>query len=72
MKQVEPKMTKTEYLQNICDSLRSDYQYEFVIEFRQGRGWFAVTSEWRYFEDNGEFLGENWEQAEKTLRWLLG
>jgi hypothetical protein len=66
------KQSRAEYLQQLADSLRTPEQYQFSIEFRGRGGWFAVADERRHFCDNGEFLGYNWQQAEKTLRTLLG
>jgi hypothetical protein len=64
-------MTKTEYLQNLADSLKSDRDYEFVIEFRPFMGWFAVPDEQRWIGDRGEYLGLDWKQAEYTIRSLF-
>ena len=65
-------MTRTEYLQQIADELRTDYQYQFTIEYRRGSGWWAVADEMRYWYDEGEYLGRDWKEAEDTLNSLLG
>lgn len=65
-------MNRHEYLQNLCDEIRLDYQHEFLIKFRGRGGWRAISREVRWFGDNGEYLGQNWKQAERQIRLLLG
>lgn len=65
-------MSRTDFLQNLADELRADDQVEFAIAYLPGIGWWGTPTESRHFGDEGEFLGENWQQAEKTLRFLLG
>jgi hypothetical protein len=64
------KQPRREYLQELADSLRTDYQYEFYIEFRGRGGWYGVANRW--IGDTGEFLGYNWQSAEYSLKQILG
>lgn len=65
-------MTKTAKLQQLADELRTPEQWEFEIVWRGVAGWWAIPSETRYFNDDGEFLGHDTASAETTLRRLLG
>lgn len=65
-------MTRTEYLQQLANDRRTDYQCEFEIEYRGGAGWWAVPDEQRHIGDTGEYLGQDWHVAERTLCILLG
>ena len=37
--------------------------YIFEAEFIPRKGWFAIPDELRYYDDEGEFLGKNFEDA---------
>jgi hypothetical protein len=63
--------TLTEKLQALADELRTEDQYEFVIEYRRGDGWYGVADDHRW-SDKGEYLGPDYKAAESTLRMLLG
>lgn len=65
-------MTKADYLQRVANELRENDQWDFEIVFRPGKGWYGITEEPRYWGDDGEYLGENWGEAEKALRNILG
>ncbi len=65
-------MTKTQQLQKVADQLRTPEQWEFEIVWRGFGGWRAVAAESRYFNDEGEYLGDTVSDAEATLRLLLG
>lgn len=64
-------MNKTQQLQAIADELRTAEQYEFLIEYRGGAGWWA-SCEARWIGDEGEYLGRNYNEAIATLRAILG
>lgn len=70
-KQRRNRPNKTERLQRIADELREEYQYEFTVEWR-GNSWWGVPDTPRHFNDNGQFLGADFEQAKHTLETLLG
>jgi hypothetical protein len=60
-------------LQQLCDELKGDKQYELFVEFRLGEGWYAFADEARYIGDKEKFLGANFEEAKKGLtRFLTG
>lgn len=63
-------MTHRERLQSLADESRTPDQYEFVIEWRPFRGWWANADD--YWNPQGEFLGNNHTEAAKTLRMILG
>lgn len=65
-------MTRREHLQNLCDTLRTPDQCEFCVEWRGRGGWWAEPSEARWFDDEGEWIGADWRQAEAAMRKLLG
>jgi hypothetical protein len=65
------KISRTNYLQNLVDSLREPEHYEFTIEFRPGQGWFAVPCDPRWFGDDGEYLGSRWQDAVRRIKSLL-
>jgi hypothetical protein len=64
-------VTKREQLQAIADDAvkENPEYYNFTIEWKGG--WWAIPEEKRHFNDQGEFLGYNFKQAEKTLLFLL-
>lgn len=62
-----------DHLQELANDLRTSEQSEVLIEFRGSRsGWWAIAETPRWFNDEGEYLGSNWKEAEKTLRLILG
>jgi hypothetical protein len=65
-------MNKTEKLQALCQELVTDYQHEFLIEYRPFRGWYGIADEPRWFNDNGEFLGATYQEARESLMSILG
>lgn len=65
-------MTKQEQLQALASELRTDDQYEFWIEYRPNRGWYAVASEARWIGDDGEYLGRVYQDARESLMSILG
>ena len=65
-------ITRREYLQDLADELHTEDQFDYVIEYRPFSGWWALPEVMRYFNDEGEYLGLNWRDAEKTLRIILG
>ena len=65
-------LSKRDNLQHLADALRTDIQYEFRIEYRPNRGWYAVASESRWVGDDGEYLGRVYEEARQSLISLLG
>jgi len=66
------KQSRREYLQELANSLRTDDQYEFYIEFRGRGGWYGVSEYPRWFGDTGLLLGYNWQSAEYSLKQILG
>ena len=73
-----------EYLQHLSDKLKSHLRPSVLtgvietqqrilrfVEFRGAGGWWAVASDCRWFGDAGEYLGRNWQQAEKTIKYLF-
>ena len=65
-------MSKTDKLQTLANELRTDDQYEFWIEYRPNRGWYAVATESRWFGDDGEYLGAVYQDARAWLMRMLG
>lgn len=62
-------MTRTAYLEGVHRSLSADAN-ELTLEFRPFSGWY-LCGEPRHFGDDGsEWIGANWREAEKFLRWL--
>ena len=59
------KPTKKEQLDRIMSEARDDREelYIFEAEFIPRKGWFAIPDELRYYDDEGEFLGKNFEDA---------
>ncbi len=66
------RLTLTEQLQALADELRTEDQHNFLVEYHRGVGWLAIPEESRHFNDGGEYLGPDYEAAERTLRMLLG
>lgn len=64
-------MNKSEKLQQLCDRATRENQWDYLIEYRPFVGWYAVSLESRYFYDDGEWLGRNFEEAKKGLLSLL-
>lgn len=62
---------RRKHLQNICDSLKRDYHYQFTIEFRAGDGWWAVASVPRWKGDKGTRLSARLTKAERIIRTML-
>jgi hypothetical protein len=60
---------REERLQALWDILCAEGS-EAHIEFRPLKGWYAAYPERRHFTDEGEYLGENWRAAEKTIRYI--
>ena len=59
-------------LQKYADNLRSDDSWEFIVEWRgEDEGWWAFTAEPRHFNDEGEYLGIDFERACQGLDSLL-
>lgn len=62
-------MTRTAYLEGLHKQLSRSGD-ELSIEFRPFQGWY-LCGEPRHFNDDGaEWMGANWREAEKFLRWL--
>lgn len=64
--------SKTEKLQTLANERRTDEQYEFRIEYRPMRGWYAVADESRWIGDEGEYLGAVYKDAREGLMSILG
>jgi len=69
-------MNRQQYLQSLVDQPLVDHESSddpdfWFVEFRGGGGWWAVASDCRWFGDAGEYLGRNWQQAEKTIKYLF-
>ena len=62
--------TRTEHLESLLESLRREEHGEVSIEWRPFRGWW-LTGEKRDFTDEGDYLGANWREAERYLKWFL-
>ena len=58
-----PYRSKTEILQELIDSLRNDQSWDFVVEYRPFKGWFMVATESRWYGDDGDWLGDRFEDA---------
>lgn len=57
-------MTKSQYLNLIC-------REDILIEYRPFKGWYATFEDGaRYFGDEGEYLGEDYDAAYDTL-WRM-
>ena len=65
-------LSKQEMLQALADELRTDHQFEFWIEYRPNRGWYAAASESRWLGDEGEYLGRVYQDARESLMSILG
>jgi hypothetical protein len=66
-------MTKRDRLQKMVDDAvenNPDY-HSFSVEFRGRAGWWAIPEDCRYFGDQGEYLGQDFKSAERTLGALL-
>ncbi len=59
------KPTKKEQLDLILEEARDDRDelYIFEAEFIPTKGWYAIPDEHRWYGDNGDFLGKNFEEA---------
>lgn len=65
----EPALDQqAERLQALWDE--GEVLMEAEIEFRQPQGWFASPNYPRHFNDEGDFLGATWAEAESRIRWL--
>ena len=64
-------MTRTEYLNKIIAESRPDETEEWFMEFRGRGGWWLCPSESRWVGDEGSYMGPDWREAEKSLRFLL-
>jgi len=62
---------KTERLQQLANELKTLDQYDFLIEW-QGSCFWAHPDEPRWFGDQGEYLGPNYDEARLTLHSILG
>jgi hypothetical protein len=60
-------MNKTEFLQSIFDRIKptEEYYHEFTVEYKPRKGWYLIPTEARWFCDEGEFIGENYEEIIK-------
>lgn len=63
-------MNKTELLQAAWDETGD--LMEATIEFRPTRGWWARPHEPRNFGDPGEFLGDDFSRALRSIDFLKG
>lgn len=64
-------MSRTEYLQNLLDSVLQDDHGQWFMEYRPFNGWYACPDEPRYFGDDGVFLGGTWDRAEREIKYLF-
>jgi hypothetical protein len=64
----QPRPTKQEQLQSLWDA--SGKLFEGTVVFRGSHGWWAEPTESRHFNDEGEYLGRNFDKAAGMIRWL--
>lgn len=65
--------SKTARLQEILEDLLVPGKHgEWNVVYRPGSGYWMEPEESRYFGDEGEFLGEDFETAAKTILLLIG
>lgn len=63
--------TRTEHLSALLESLRRAEHGDVHVEWRPFRGWYLV-GEARWNGDSGDdFLGREWREAERYLKWYL-
>lgn len=62
------RQTKTEHLQTLWDSI--PYLMEATIEFKGIAGWWVTPEQQRWWGDNGDYAGRNFQEAEAYIRSL--
>lgn len=65
------KLTKRDLLNRHLLKLLKPYHGNWCVEWRTGEGWYAVPDELRHFNDEGEFLGKDFDEAIEALRSLF-
>lgn len=65
-------ISKKRKLQAIIDRLIDPEIHHVTVEYRPGSGYWAVADEGRYFGDEGEWLGHDFETAAKSIPLLIG
>lgn len=63
------RLSRAEYLQRKWD--KSGLLMEAEIVFRPHKGWYAEPFYPRYFDDEGEYLGDTWRDAAEAISWIL-
>jgi hypothetical protein len=43
-----------------------------TIEFRPFKGWYAQPDEARHFMDDGDYLGDNYDEAMRSIQFFSG
>lgn len=66
------KQTRADYLQQLWDTLKRPDYSDAAPEFRPFKGWYLVYDEPAYLGDEGNYIGRNWQDAEKEIRFLCG
>lgn len=66
-------ISKKRKLQAIIDRLTDPkIHYSFTVVYRPGSGYWLEADEGRYFGDEGEWLGHDFEIAAKSIPLLIG
>lgn len=66
----QPRPTKQERLQSMWDASGRLLVGEVV--FRGVSGWWIEPTGLRHFNDEGEYLGRNFDEAASRIKWLIG
>lgn len=68
-------VNKSELLNSRLEQLllenREDEHDRWWVEYRPFAGWYAVPDYQRYFDDDGVFLGKNYQDALKQLEFFF-
>lgn len=64
------KLTRAQYLQENLDEHLNSENGDWFVEYRPFDGWYAIPSDPRWFGDEGEFLGVNWQSALRAIKVL--
>ena len=67
-KRTTHRLPRAEFLQRQWDKVPELMQAEIV--FRPTKGWYAEPMEVRYFNDEGEYLGNDWRSAYDAILWI--
>lgn len=65
------KLTKCDLLNQHLLKHIQPYHGDWCVEWRAGEGWYAIPDEPRHFNDEGEFLGRDFDEALEALKCLF-